>query len=52
MAFIPSGEIIGKAHQVRTVSIKQSPQLPDGAYSFIALLTHIVLILSAIAAKP
>jgi len=35
MEFIPAGEIIGKAHQVRTVSIKQSPQLPDGEYSFI-----------------
>lgn len=35
MEFIPAGEIIGEAHQVRTVSIKQSPQLPDGAYSFI-----------------
>jgi hypothetical protein len=35
MEFIPAGEIIGEAHQVRTVSIKQSPQLPDGEYSFI-----------------
>jgi hypothetical protein len=35
MEFIPAGEIIGKSHQVRTVSIKQSPQLPDGEYSFI-----------------
>lgn len=35
MEFIPAGEIIGEAHQVRTVSIKQSPQLPDGGYSFI-----------------
>jgi len=35
MEFIPAGEIIGDAHQVRTVSIKQSPQLPDGEYSFI-----------------
>ena len=35
MKFIPAGEIIGEAHQVRTVSIKQSPQLPDGEYSFI-----------------
>jgi len=30
MEFIPAGEIIGEAHQVRTVSIKQSPQLPFG----------------------
>ncbi len=35
MEFIPAGEIIGNAHQVRTVSIKQSSQLPDGEYSFI-----------------
>jgi hypothetical protein len=35
MEFIPAGEIIGEAHQVRTVSIKESPQLPDGEYSFI-----------------
>jgi hypothetical protein len=35
MEFIPAGEIIGEAHQVRTVSIKQSPQLPDGEYSFV-----------------
>lgn len=30
MEFIPTGEIIGEAHQVRTISIEQSPQLPDG----------------------
>ena len=35
MEFIPAGEIIGEAHQVRTVSIAKSPQLPDGEYSFI-----------------
>ena len=35
MEFIPAGEIIGEAHQVRSVSIKQSHQLPDGEYSFI-----------------
>ncbi|MBF0202642.1 MAG: hypothetical protein HQK66_15340 [Desulfamplus sp.] len=35
MEFIPAGEIIGEAHQVRTVKIKQSPQLPDGEYSFV-----------------
>ena len=35
MEFIPAGEIIGDAHQVRTVEIEKSPQLPDGEYSFI-----------------
>lgn len=35
MEFIPAGEIIGDAHQVRSVQIAQSPQLPDGEYSFI-----------------
>jgi len=35
MEFIPAGEVIGEAHQVRTVSIVQSPQLPGGEYSFI-----------------
>ncbi|MEW6667364.1 MAG: hypothetical protein AB1512_19340 [Thermodesulfobacteriota bacterium] len=35
MEFIPAGEIIGKAHQVRTVRIVESPQLPDGEYRFI-----------------
>jgi hypothetical protein len=35
MEFIPAGEIIGEAHQVRSVRIAQSPQLPDGEYSFI-----------------
>ena len=35
MEFISAGEIIGEAHQVRTVSIAKSPQLPDGEYSFI-----------------
>ena len=35
MDFIPAGEIIGAAHQVRTVTIAQSPELPDGEYSFI-----------------
>ncbi len=35
MEFIPAGEIIGEKHQVRTVTIAQSPQLPDGEYSFI-----------------
>ena len=35
MKFIPAGEVIGEAHQVRTVTITKSPQLPDGEYSFI-----------------
>jgi hypothetical protein len=35
MEFIPAGEIIGAAHKVRTVTIAQSPELPDGEYSFI-----------------
>ena len=34
MKFVPAGEIIGDAHRVRTVRIAQSPQLPDGEYSF------------------
>ena len=35
MEFIPAGEVIGEAHQVRSVRIAQSPHLPDGEYSFI-----------------
>ena len=35
MSFIPAGEIISDTHQVRTVKIAQSPELPDGQYSFI-----------------
>jgi hypothetical protein len=35
MKFIPAGEVIGEAHEVRTVAITKSPQLPDGEYSFI-----------------
>ncbi|WPL15637.1 hypothetical protein Thiowin_00543 [Thiorhodovibrio winogradskyi] len=35
MEFIPAGEIIGERHQVRSVRIEQSPQLPDGEYAFI-----------------
>ena len=35
MEFIPAGKIIGEAHRVRSVRIAQSPQLPDGEYSFI-----------------
>jgi hypothetical protein len=33
--FIAAGELIGDSHQVRTVRIAQSPQLPDGEYSFV-----------------
>lgn len=35
MEFIAAGEVIGDEHQVRSVRITQSPQLPDGEYSFI-----------------
>ncbi|MBN2643723.1 MAG: hypothetical protein JXR78_18885 [Victivallales bacterium] len=35
MDFIPAGEIIGDAHQVRLVRIAQNPLLPDGEYKFI-----------------
>lgn len=35
MKFVPAGEIIGQAHQVRTVSIMRSPHLPDREYSFL-----------------
>ena len=35
MEFIPAGEVIGEAHQVRSVGIRKSPQLPDGEYTFI-----------------
>ncbi len=35
MKFIPAGEVIGESHQVRSVRIAQSPQLPDGEYSFV-----------------
>ena len=35
MEFIPAGEIIGDMHQVRSVSIRQSPKLPDGEYGFV-----------------
>lgn len=34
MDFIPAGEVIGNAHRVRTVQIKDYPDLPDGSYSF------------------
>lgn len=35
MEYIPAGEIIGPAHQVRTVGLRESPQLPDGDYTFV-----------------
>lgn len=35
MEFIPAGEFIGESHQIRTVSIADSPLLPDGEYQFI-----------------
>jgi hypothetical protein len=35
MEFVPAGEIIGEAHQVRTVGLRDSPQLPDGNYRFV-----------------
>lgn len=35
MEFAPAGEIIGAAHQVRTVRLADSRQLPDGDYRFI-----------------
>lgn len=35
MAFIPAGDLIGLAHQVRTVRLRQNGQLPGGNYRFI-----------------
>jgi len=35
MEYAPAGEIIGAAHQVRTVRLADSKQLPDGDYRFI-----------------
>ena len=35
MEFVPAGEFIGDAHQVRTVGLRDSPQLPDGDYRFV-----------------
>ena len=35
MSFVPAGEIIGQAHRVRTIELRDSPQLPDGEYAFI-----------------
>ena len=49
MEFVPAGEIIGEAHQVRTVSIKQSPNYP---MENTVLSIRIALILSVNAAKP
>ncbi|MDD2598985.1 MAG: hypothetical protein PHO37_07160 [Kiritimatiellae bacterium] len=37
MTFVPAGEIIGEAHNIRVVSLRDSPQLPDGEYAFIDL---------------
>jgi len=33
--FVAAGEIIGEAHRVRTVGLRDSSQLPDGNYTFI-----------------
>ncbi|MBF8276159.1 MAG: hypothetical protein HW390_1232 [Candidatus Brocadiaceae bacterium] len=35
MKFIPAGERIGEQHQVRTVGLAASPDLPDGEYTFV-----------------
>ena len=35
MNFVPAGEIIGEEHRVRSVTLRDSPQLPDGDYTFI-----------------
>ncbi len=35
MDFVPAGELIGDAHQVRTVGLRDSRQLPDGDYRFV-----------------
>jgi len=35
MDFVPAGKIIGEAHQVRTVGLRDSRQLPDGDYRFV-----------------
>lgn len=35
MEFVPAGEFIGDAHQVRTVGLRDSRQLPDGDYRFV-----------------
>ena len=35
MQFVPAGELIGNAHQVRTVGLRDSPKLPDGDYRFV-----------------
>jgi len=43
MKFIPAGEIIGEEHQVRTVTIAKSPQLPDGEYEFVDMYCTVPL---------
>lgn len=35
MEFVPAGEFIGEEHQVRTVGLRDSRQLPDGDYRFV-----------------
>jgi len=35
MDFVPAGELIAEAHQVRTVGLRDSRQLPDGDYRFV-----------------
>lgn len=35
MEFLPAGDIIGSAHQVRMVGIRESSLLPDGDYTFV-----------------
>ena len=35
MEFVPAGEFIGEAHQVRTVGLRDSRLLPDGEYRFV-----------------
>lgn len=34
MDFLPAGDVLKGAHQVRTVEIKNAAPLPDGKYSF------------------
>ena len=48
MDFMPTGGIIGKAHQVRIVTIKQSPQL---LMEIMVLLIPVALIPVAIVVK-
>lgn len=35
MAFAPAGEFIGNEHQIRTVTLTDSPQLPGGECKFV-----------------